>query len=628
MYPFIKNNKKAFLLLFIAYVFFALYLKVNGAYDNKLIVNLSCDKSDMIQVFFKNHDSPFNEANSKIKFIKQDLNSKLVYEIPFGTKNIRIDFGQQLNMRCKINSIDFLSGYKSINLMPYLGSGYHNEINVSKNEQSLYSINTTSNDSFIILNYKFKDYRIISTFSKLLALFVLFLVIGSLMIYIYDYHFGLFVIVTITSCIKILFMNYISIPMNPNEYFSHDERTYLTYVNYIFENGLLNYFTLQKSIEVAFGNLFYIYTILSFSDSIWFLRNFNSAILGGGSIILVYFIMLNLKIISKRNVLLATFIVGFYGEILYFSVSYLTEPLIIFLFMLFIFLMQYIFNSNKEINTKLLITLSILAGSILGFASLVRLIFLPISGILILFSIYFLFKKDIQKAILLMVVSLTAILLLSPFFYNGYKHSGKFMIATGSGAVLWLGSRVDTNGDEPPYYHLSYDTNKITNNLSHLSLEGDTLLKQAAFNNIKENPYIYVKNSIKRIYRLVIGNNYFWFFPYDNFNSYAKNHDIIGNAFKLLTIFFATVIGVYSLFTYIFIILSKNIFLKFIALNSLVLVLLYIPFMVNQRYGLPIFCLNTILGIYYISSNQVKKLYKVLPMIVSIFVLVYTINIF
>ena len=201
------------------------------------------------------------------------------------------------------------------------------------------------------------------------------------------------------------------------------------------------------------------------------------------------------------------------------------------------------------------------------------------------------------------------------------------MVATGSGAVLWLGSRIDTNGDEPPYYHLPYDTNKITNNLSHLSLEGDTLLKQAAVKNIKENPYIYMKNSIKRIYRLVIGNNYFWFFPYDNFYSYMKNHDIFGSILKLLTIFTATIIGVYSLFACIFVLFGKNIFLKFITLNSLALILLYIPFLVNQRYGLPVFCLNTILVMYFISANQVNKLYKILPMAISIFVFIYTLNI-
>lgn len=626
MYSFIKNNYKEFLILFVLYIFLCLYLVINNNFDNKLIMNLTCNKSDMIQVFFKNKDSIFDENNSKIKYITKDINANLIYKIPSNTNTLRIDFGQQSDMNCKINYINFLSGYKNINLMETLSNSFFNTINVDNNKAL--SITTASNDSFIQINYVFNDYRNITTLNKLLALFVLFFSVGYLMIYIYKNHFELFLILMLTGCVKILFINYSSIPMNVNEYFSHDEGTYLRYVNYIFENGLWGYFKLQESIEAAFGNLFYIYTMLSFSDnSIWFLRYFNAIILGSGSIVLTYFIMSNLKTISKTNVLLATLIVGFYGEILYFSVSYLTEPLIIFLFLLFIFLMQYIFNSNKEKNTILLIALSILAGCIIGFASLVRLIFLPISGILILFSIYFLFKKDIQKAILLIITFLTAIILISPFFYNGYKHSGKPMVATGSGAVLWLGSRVDTNGDEPPYYHLPYDTNKISNNLSHLTLEGDALLKQAAVKNIKENPYIYVKNSLKRIYRLVIGNNYFWFFPYDNFNSYVKNHDIFENIFKLLTIFIATIIGTYSLFTYIFVLFSKNLFLKFITLNSLALILLYIPFLVNQRYGLPVFCLNTILVIYFISANQVNKFYKVLPMIIGIFVFIYTINI-
>jgi hypothetical protein len=584
----------------------------------------------MIQVFLKNDDSNFNESNSKIKYVTKDVNAKLVYKIPADIKTIRIDFGQQADMDCRISNLDFSSGYKNINLISSLNNSYRSEI-ISDNINNLsntYYIKTTSNDSFIQLSNTFSNYQVVGILNKFLALFILFAVVGSLVMYIYKNHFELFLIIMLTGFIKILFVTYSLIPMNVNEYFSHDEGTYLRYVNYIFENGLWGYFKLQESVEAAFGNLFYIYTILSFSDnSIWFLRYFNALILGSGSIVLTYFIMLNLKTISKGNILLATLIVGFYGEILYFSISYLTEPLIIFLFLLFILLMQYIFNSNKETNTNFLIILSIFVGFILSFSSLVRLIFFPLVGIISLFIIYFYIKKDTKKTIALTTIVITTIILISPFFYNGYKHSGKPMVATGSGAVLWLGSRTDTNGDEPPYYRLPYGTSKVSNNLSHLSLEGDTLLKQAAIKNIKENPYIYIKNSMKRVYRLVIGNNYFWFFPYNNFTSYLNNNDIFIGIFKLLTIFFATSVGIYSLFTYTFVFFHKNIFLKFIVLNSIALILLYIPFLVNQRYGLPIFCLNTILLVYYISTSKVSRIYKVLPMIVSIFVFIYTINI-
>lgn len=631
MHSFIINNKKAYLLLFLLYTFFIFYFLSNNTFGNKFSMNIICNKSDMIQVFLKNNDSNFNENNSIIKYLTKDINTNLVYKIPEDTKTIRIDFGQQVDMDCKISNLDFFSGYKNINLMPSLNNSYSSGIILDNinNLSKIYDIKTTSNDSFVQLSNVFANYQVISISNKFLALFILFLVIGSLIIFLYKNHFELFLIITITGFIKILFVTYSSIPMNLEQYFSHDEGTYLRYVNYIFENGLLGYFKLQESVEVAFGNLFYIYTILSFSDnSIWFLRYFNALILGSGSIVLTYFIMLNLKTISKRNILLATLIVGFYGEILYFSVSYLTEPLIIFLFLLFILLMQYIFYSNKATNTKFLIILSVSAGFVLSFSSLVRLIFFPLVGIISLFIIYFYIRKDTKRTIALITIVITTIILIGPFFYNGYKHSGKLMIATGSGAVLWLGSRADTNGDEPPYYRLPYGTNKVSNNLSHLTIEGDALLKQAAIKNIKENPYIYMKNSMKRVYRLVIGNNYFWFFPYNNIISYLNNNDIFIGIFKLLTILFATLVGVYSLFTYTFILFYKNIFLKFIVLNSIVLILLYVPFLVNQRYGLPIFCLNTILLVYYISISEISRLYKVLPMIVSIFVFIYTINIF
>ena len=165
LYTFIKNNKKQFLILFLSYIFFSLYLIINGNFDNKLLMNITCNKNDIIQVFFKDKNSNFNEQNSRIKYITENINTNLIFEIPSDTNAIRVDFGQQDDMDCKIFHINFFSGYKNINLMNPLIDGFHNTINVGNKINSFdsYDIITTSNDSFIQINYLFQDYKIITT---------------------------------------------------------------------------------------------------------------------------------------------------------------------------------------------------------------------------------------------------------------------------------------------------------------------------------------------------------------------------------------------------------------------------------------------------------------------------------
>ena len=53
-------------------------------------------------------------------------------------------------------------------------------------------------------------------------------------------------------------------------------------------------------------------------------------------------------------------------------------------------------------------------------------------------------------------------------------------IATGSGAALWLGVDPSVNGFDPVYFGMDYDTGGVARDISHLSIEGDRLLRGAA----------------------------------------------------------------------------------------------------------------------------------------------------
>lgn len=54
------------------------------------------------------------------------------------------------------------------------------------------------------------------------------------------------------------------------------------------------------------------------------------------------------------------------------------------------------------------------------------------------------------------------------------------MVATGSGAALYFGTNPAVAGYEPPYYNLLHDHFLVTDDLGHLSLEGDRRLSRVA----------------------------------------------------------------------------------------------------------------------------------------------------
>ncbi|HBJ00737.1 MAG TPA: hypothetical protein DDY89_07440, partial [Lysinibacillus sp.] len=58
-----------------------------------------------------------------------------------------------------------------------------------------------------------------------------------------------------------------------------------------------------------------------------------------------------------------------------------------------------------------------------------------------------------------------------PFFLKNLIAFDRLTLNNGSGAVLYLGSRADTEGDEPPYRGKDYDTYAITSPYQHLQSE-------------------------------------------------------------------------------------------------------------------------------------------------------------
>src|SRR5437667_223716 len=73
-----------------------------------------------------------------------------------------------------------------------------------------------------------------------------------------------------------------------------------------------------------------------------------------------------------------------------------------------------------------------------------------------------------------------AVLAVAPLVAKTDLAAGHAVVATGGGAALYLGADSKTDGDEPYYAGYDYDTSEVTQPYTHLDIEGDSRLAEAA----------------------------------------------------------------------------------------------------------------------------------------------------
>ncbi len=563
-----------------------IYMHITGFYYPKIDLLVESSKQDEVQIFM-NKGKGFREQDSIIKrLIQTDMPIQLEFKVANSDK-IRMDFGST-GSRVQVLGAKLVNGEVKKNLISNIQHGYLHDANLIDYGKNNICVQASGIDPYIVLDGSFSgytSYSIYKIFLKYLFIFVFVFTLSYISIMLSRRNRKLFFIALIGILIRWLYFLHAEIPNDFNGLYSFyfDEGTYFNYVFKLLHDGVINYFNSQSSIEVAPGNILYLYVLMKiFNHNIAIVRLFNIVSLSGITIIFTYFTAE--RHFGSKAAVIASSLVALYPELIYFAPSMLTEPLFLALFIVFIFLFDQIIQESAI--TKKHIFYIIICAVVGVMASLTRVVFLPFYLILLLLAIYMYIKNYKLSAFKIFVlISVSAILIL-PFLVNGYVHSGKIMISTGSGAALWLGSRIDTDGDEPPYRHKTYDTWLITNGASHISLEGDQRLKEAGLANIKAHPINYAFMCVKRIGRLVVGNKYFWFFPYSKFLDWYNNHTLFSSLIKLFSLFIAvavSVAGIIGVFLF-----GKNISFLHIVLMMLFMVVIYIPFLVNQRYGLPI----------------------------------------
>jgi len=618
-----KINLKLVLSFLVAFIIM-LYFIFSHAYENKLFLSISGTKKiENIQIFYDT-GSGFNEQSSDTCRILPNKNNECLFVLPQIDK-LRIDFGDSLEQYVVQNPLFIHAGRKEL-ITTSIMNGSVNELDI-KNINNTLLINSKSNDSYVVLDRDFFTMPLENTTLKLFLSFLLIFVLTYVVISIFIYSKTLFSLVLFAIFLRFAYLYFGHVPLESSElyYMYFDEGTYYKYIQKILEHGLFSYFSLESSVEIAPGNILYhSFLFYVFNENILYIRLYD--------IITTTIIMLTMAFMISRilfkNTTLAFIPVGIlsvYPELIYFSPSMLTE--LIFIAFLSIFVWS-ILKLHASLHKYSQFSWIILIAVVIVSASITRLVLLPFIFMLIVYASFLIVqKKEINYAQNILLSSFLSLVLIAPFFYNGHQHTGKYMISTGSGAVLWLGSRKDTNGDEPPYYHKKYDTNLITHGLPHISIEGDRLLKKAAIEQIKDDPINYLLLGVKKLNRVTIGNNYFWFFPYQNIKQYYDKTSFVKAVIKIFSIFLSVIItffGLFYIFKYFFQFDAKK---KILAVLTLFMILIYIPFLVNQRYGLPVFFLNSIwtvgyLTMYFRNHNR-KELYTLifLSMVTIVYVL-------
>lgn len=400
---------------------------------------------------------------------------------------------------------------------------------------------------------------------------------------------NIFVIIILSLLLRFMILILLPFPTDDTKLLSYypDENVYYSISQIIKQQGLLAVLLDEHSLWVAPFNSWYIYLLSGItSQPVLFIRIAN-IILSSITIYLVYKVSL-LLFKEKKVALISALLLSVYFPLIELSPTLLTEPIYIFLFVLSMYFIR-LADLNEHTNKYY-----IYAGITLAFACLTRSILLLSPLLLVAYALVF-NRQKIKKIILLSVVFY---LFISPVMIKNWLAFDTLTISNGSGAALYLGSRPDTEGDDPPYRGKGYNTEQITLPFNHLQTEGDARLRSKAIENIKSQPFDYAIWNVKKIGRLLVGNQYYWFFPFDNVLTFWQKEGAIKSIVKLGSLLIALFVTVFGLGHLLYLHIKQK------YMNSTVTMLYYhilisLPFLAIHRYGLPVFCLLTIFAVAY-----------------------------
>lgn len=378
---------------------------------------------------------------------------------------------------------------------------------------------------------------------------------------------------------------------NPEELHLYlvDEFTYFQAAKYILNNGLSSYLLSENSLTLTPVNPLYLAFIYYLSESVEVIRLLN-VILSVITVALVY--KIGKFLFDKWAAFVSATICAIYAPLIEYSATLMTEPLFLVFFVGAVYFMVKVASFTDEIKKRQ----AIFAGLFLGLAILTRSILMlyPLA-LLCIFTLgdvgrlYLSRKQAFSWLVRFRYVIFLPIIAVSIVIVKNYIVFQQPILATGSGSALWLGSRADTEGDDPLVRRLDYGVQGVVGNVSPLSIEGDKKLQLAGKTNIMNAPLDYTWWTIKKVGRLLVGNSFVWFESHDSLATWYQNNKwnsrgAVSIVFQVVISAFIVVYGIMGV-----ILLRQSISVRAILGGVILYLIVFsIPFLVIQRYGLPV----------------------------------------
>ena len=598
---------------FIAWVV-VFYFKQDIVTHPHLNLSLQTAKPEVIQIFC-DEGNGFSEILSSTitTSIAQQNGEPFNLPLPSTCKHLRLDLGSQ-GAAVKITTAALVTsgGDKVDILSKIISPAALNDIKASESNQGEFV--ATANDPYVVLSGDFSTlttagYSLAATL-KVLGQLAILIGIAALIILVpkkynlqlYDVlayrHTPLIIVVITATFLRIRYWAQSILPSEPSQLGKiwPDEGTYFSIAQFIMTHGWRDYLYAEQSVMTAPGNPIYIALMYTLTHSVNAIRSVN-LLLSVLTIVLIY--KLGKRIFNQPVGIIAAAMCAIHGQLIQYSATLLTEPLFLCVFIGGVYFLVFALEKVNEAHNSylryafasaFLLTIAILTRSIV---MLLPLFLLAVIGSMEAYRSWREGKPSFSLLKRAAFPLLLPILIVGIVATKNYLIFDRFMVATGSGAALWLGSRADTEGDDPPYRGRPYDTQVITPEASHISLKGDRLLIEAAKKNILENPLGYAWWNLKKIGRLLVGSNLAWFYPDKYITDWhrASGRDIIATTNMVFQIVLATIIAVYGIIGLVIALISPvQIPSSSLIISASVcyLVIFSIPFLAIQRYGLPL----------------------------------------
>ena len=391
-----------------------------------------------------------------------------------------------------------------------------------------------------------------------------------------------------------------------NEFPFPDEKTYYLAGAKLFLEQGFSYFLSERSLWSGPGNILY---IAGFSLNGVATKLSNFSFLALTALFIWQLISTRLGIAFGLSAVLLFLL---HEPFSIFIPTLLTEPL----YMFFLFLSIWILSWKEDKS------ICFLAGILLGLGTLVR----PTTQYFPFFLFFLtcfwslLKREGTWRSMQLKMLSyvLGSFFIILPWVIKNGILFDKWGIATGSGAVLYLGNDLRKGGDEPVYSNMDFDTYEITAPFAHLDREGDKRLHDAAIGWMKAYPEDIFLLSTKKFFKFFFGTPLSYVFPSPDFKSYVAHHGFLKGGWKAYEIVSSLLIAIFGLSGLLLVFQAG--FWGFVA-ASLVLyfALLHMVAFPIPRMSLPIFPLLLIGALYWGRECFCRFQYrKLIPLLVGI----------